>query len=38
MYGRLYPRSNVERLYLPRSERGSGAESIENCVMMKGKI
>ena len=37
MYGGLYPRSNVERLYLPRSEGGSGVVSIENCVMMKGK-
>ena len=37
MYGGLYPRSNVERLYLPRSEGGSGVVSIENCVLMKGK-
>ena len=26
------PRSNVERLYLPRSERGRGLVSIEDCV------
>ena len=32
MYGGLYPRSNVQRLYLPRSERRSGVVSIENCV------
>ena len=32
MYGGLYPRSNVERLYLPRSEGGSGVVSIKNCV------
>ena len=32
MYGGLYPRSNVQRLYLPRSEGGSGVASIENCV------
>ena len=31
-YGGLYPRSNVQRLYLPRSEGGSGVVSIENCV------
>ena len=37
MYGGLFPRSNVERLYLPRSEGGSGVVSIENCVLMKGK-
>ena len=37
MYGGLYPRSNVERLYLLRSEGGSGVVSIENCVLMKGK-
>ena len=32
MYGRLHPRSNVERLYLPRSEEGRGLVSIEDCV------
>ena len=32
MYGGVYWRSNVERLYLPRSEGGSGGVSIENCV------
>ena len=32
MYGGLYPRSNIQRLYLPRSEGGSGVVSIENCV------
>ena len=30
MYGGLHPRSNVERLYLPRSEGGSGLVSIED--------
>ena len=37
MYGGLYPRLHVERLYLPRSEGGSGGVSMENCVIMKGK-
>ena len=32
MYGGLYPRSNVERLYLPRSEGGSGVVITEDCV------
>ena len=32
MYGELYPRPNVQWLYLPRSEGGSGVVSIENCV------
>ena len=32
MYGRLHPRSNVEQLYLPRSEEGRGLVSIEDCV------
>ena len=37
MYGGLYPRSNVKWLYLPRSEGGSGAVSIENCVKIERK-
>ena len=37
MYGGLYPRSNVERLYLPRSEGVSGVVSIENCVKIERK-
>ena len=32
MYGGLHPRSNVEWLYLPRSEGGRGLVSMENCV------
>ena len=32
MYGELHPRSNVERLYLPRSEGGRGLVSIKDCV------
>ena len=32
MYGGLYRRSNVERLYLPRSEGGSGVVITEDCV------
>ena len=37
MYGGLYPRSTVERLYLPRSEGVSGVVSIENCVKIERK-
>ena len=37
MYGGLYLRSNVERLYLPRSEGVSGVVSIENCVKIERK-
>ena len=32
MYGGLHPRSDVERLYLPRSEGRRGLVSIEDCV------
>ena len=32
MYGGLHPRSNVEWLYLPRTEGGRGFIIIENCV------
>ena len=32
MYGGLYPRSNVDRLHLPKSEGGNGVVSIENCA------
>ena len=32
MYGGLHPRSNVERLYPPRSEGGRGFVSTEDCV------
>ena len=32
MYARLHPRSNVKRLYPPRSEGGRGLVSIEDCV------
>ena len=32
MYGGLYPRSNVERLYLPRSKGSIRVVSIEDCV------
>ena len=31
MYGGLHWRSNVEWLYLPRSEGGRGLVSMENC-------
>ena len=32
MFGELHPRSNVEQLYVPRSEGGRGLISIEGCV------
>ena len=32
IYARLHPRSNVKRLYPPRSEGGRGLVSIEDCV------
>ena len=32
MYSKLHPRSNVERLYLPRSKRSRGLVSIKDCV------
>ena len=32
MFGWLHPRSNVEQLYVPRSEGGRGLISIEGCV------
>ena len=32
MYGGIHPRSNIECLYLPRSEGGRGLVNIEECV------
>ena len=32
IYGVLYPKSDVERLYIPRKEGGRGLISTENCV------
>ena len=32
MYGALYPKSYVDRLYIPRSEGERGLISIEDCV------
>ena len=32
MYQALHPRSNVGRLYLPRSEGGKGLLNLEECV------
>ena len=32
MYQALHPRSNVDRLYLPRNEEGKGLISLEECV------
>ena len=32
IYGALHPRSDVDRLYIPRKEEGRGLISIEDCV------
>ena len=32
MYGALHPKSDVDRLYIPRKERGRGLISIDDCV------
>ena len=32
IYGALHPKSDVQRLYIPRKERGRGLISIEDCV------
>ena len=32
IYGALHPKSDVDRLYIPRKEGGRGVISIENCV------
>ena len=32
MYGALHPKSDVDRLYIPRKEGGKGLVSIEDCV------
>ena len=32
IYGVLHPKSDVDRLYIPRRERGRGLISIEDCV------
>ena len=32
MYGALHPKSDVDRLYIPRKEGGRGLISIEDCV------
>ena len=32
IYGALHPKSDVDRLYIPRKEEGRGLISIENCV------
>ena len=32
IYRALYPKSDVDRLYIPRKERGGGLISIEDCV------
>ena len=32
IYGALHPKSEVDRLYIPRKEEGRGLISIEDCV------
>ena len=32
MYQALHPRSNIDRLYLPRREGGKGVLSLKECV------
>ena len=32
IYGALHPKSDVDRLYIPRKEGGRGLTSIEDCV------
>ena len=32
MFGALHPKSNVDRVYIPRKEGGKGLMSIEDCV------
>ena len=32
VYGSLHPKSDVDRLYIPRKEGGRGLISIEDCV------
>ena len=34
IYGALHPKSDVERLYIPRKEGGRGLISIEDCVKL----
>ena len=34
MYGALHPKSDVDRLYIPRKEGGRGLISIEDCVQL----
>ena len=31
-YGAFYPKSDVDRLYIPRKEGGRGLISIDNCI------
>ena len=33
-YGLLHPKSDADRLYIPRTERGRGLISIEDCVVL----
>ena len=37
IYGALHPKSDVDRLYIPRKERGGGLISIEDCVELEMK-
>ena len=33
IYGRLHPKSDVDRLYIPRKDGGRGLIAIEDCVV-----
>ena len=35
IYGMLHPRADVQRLYLPRGQRGRGLKSVEDCVRLE---
>ena len=35
IYGALHPKSDVDRLYIPRKEGGRGLISIEDCVELE---
>ena len=35
IYGGLHPKSDVDRLYIPRKEGGRGLISVENCVELE---
>ena len=38
IYGALHPKSDVDRLYIPRKEGGRGLISIEDCVELAIRV